>query len=172
MKRLIVFRHAKSDWGAESQGDHERPLNERGRVAARRMGRFLAGIDQVPERVLVSSALRARTTLELAIEAGAWECAVDVSDDLYATTAEAALVTLRAESDSTESLLWVGHQPTWSELVALLSGGSPPAFPSAAMARVDLGAERWRDVAPGGGQLAWLVTPKLVKGAGAGDYSA
>ena len=42
MKRLLVFRHGKSDWDADYGVDFERPLALRGQKAARTMGRFLA----------------------------------------------------------------------------------------------------------------------------------
>ena len=38
VKRLILMRHAKSDWSA-SGDDHSRPLNARGMDSAPAMGR-------------------------------------------------------------------------------------------------------------------------------------
>ena len=35
MLRLILMRHAKSDWSTPSNGDHDRPLNKRGPSAKR-----------------------------------------------------------------------------------------------------------------------------------------
>ncbi len=68
MKTLIFFRHGKSDWDAEYHGDHNRPVAKRGRKAAKLMGRFLASTGQVPDSVVTSSALRARSTFELAAQ--------------------------------------------------------------------------------------------------------
>jgi hypothetical protein len=45
--------------------------------------------------------------------------------------------------------------------VAQLTGGEP-AFPTAALARIDLPGERWSEVAPGTGHLVWLVTPDVI----------
>ena len=67
MPGLLLFRHAKSDRAGFSGDDFDRPLNKRGVSDARRMGGLLAGADQIPDRVLCSTALRARTTLELAM---------------------------------------------------------------------------------------------------------
>jgi phosphohistidine phosphatase len=39
MRRLMLLRHAKSDWSAPGTRDQDRPLNTRGREAAPRMGR-------------------------------------------------------------------------------------------------------------------------------------
>ena len=71
MKTLILFRHGKSDWDSEEPSDHDRPLAKRGRKAAKAMGKFLALAGQVPDSAVTSSAVRARSTLEIAMEAGA-----------------------------------------------------------------------------------------------------
>ena len=70
MKTLIFFRHGKSDWNAGVGEDYLRPVNKRGKKDARRMGRFLAEIGGVPDRIISSTAIRARTTMEIAREAG------------------------------------------------------------------------------------------------------
>ena len=90
MKTLFLLRHGKSDWG-HGVADHERPLTRRGEDAARRIGRLLAGIGQVPERVVSSTAVRARQTAQLAAEAGSWSPAVELEGDFYETGPERVL---------------------------------------------------------------------------------
>ena len=58
-KKLILFRHAKSDWTSGAASDHARPLARRGMEAARVMGKFLMSAGEVPEQILCSSAVRA-----------------------------------------------------------------------------------------------------------------
>ncbi len=163
MKTVILFRHAKSDWGAEFDADHERPLNERGERAARLMGRFLADSGAVPDRVISSSAIRARTTVELATAAGGWGCPVEVTHDLYETSPDQVLARLRAEDDAAENLLLAGHEPAWSTLAGQLIGRAHIRMPTAAMACVDFERSRWARIDYGAGTLRWLVTPKLLK---------
>ena len=83
MPGLLLFRHAKSDRAGFSGDDFDRPLNKRGVSDARRMGGLLAGADQIPDRVLCSTALRARTTLELAMASGGWHSSVCHEESLY-----------------------------------------------------------------------------------------
>jgi phosphohistidine phosphatase len=160
MKSLILLRHAKSDW-TEEVADHDRPLAPRGIKAARVMGRFLQLAEQVPDSVIVSSAVRARTTVELAAEAGAWACPVRVTRAIYEATPFQVLEEIRREPDATETLLVGGHEPTTSELATLLLGGGVVRVPTAFMARIDLLAGRWQDVGHGRGSLVWAVPPKL-----------
>ena len=68
MKSLFLLRHARATRSPE--GDHERPLDPRGRDEAHRVGLFLSRLGSQPELVLTSSARRARTTAELAAAAG------------------------------------------------------------------------------------------------------
>lgn len=162
MKTLLVLRHAKSDWNAAYGGDHERPLNERGQRAARCIGRFLASIDQVPDRVLTSTALRARTTVELAASEGAWDAVVEREAALYETGPDAVLERVTRTTEDCASLLLVGHEPTWSSLVGRCIGSGRVRFPTAALARVDFAVERWSEVGFALGELVWFVTPKLL----------
>ena len=161
MKSLILFRHGKSDWDTEAS-DHERPVNGRGKKAAKAMGRLLKAIGQKPDGVVTSSAVRARTTAERAQKAGGWTAPLRVTPALYEATPFTVLKEVRAEPESTQCLLLVGHQPTWSELVSLLVGGGLFRFPTATMARVDLHIDRWRDAEYGRGELVWLIAPRLL----------
>ena len=81
MIRLVLVRHAKSDWGDPSLDDHDRPLNDRGIRDAPRMARKLAETDFRPEVILSSTALRARTTAEAF--AAEFDVAVDLDPELY-----------------------------------------------------------------------------------------
>ncbi len=163
MKTLIFFRHGKSDWDAEYHGDHNRPVAKRGRKAAKLMGRFLASTGQVPDSVVTSSALRARSTVELAAQEGGWGCPVRVTEMLYDARPSTVLREIQAEPDETGRLLIAGHEPTFSEMIGRLVGTAAVGFPTAAMARVDFDVPSWSLADFGIGRLIWLVTPKTLK---------
>ena len=63
MRRLILMRHAKSDWNHPGLGDHDRPLNARGIASATALGDWLRAKDYIPDAVLCSSAERTGQTL-------------------------------------------------------------------------------------------------------------
>ncbi len=160
MKTVLFLRHGKSDWDADYDTDHGRPLAKRGRKAAKTMGRLLAERGPVPERIVTSSAVRAVQTLERARNAGGWDAPTRVTDALYHADAEDLLAIIQAEPDATSVLLLVGHEPTWSDTVSRLAGLPPVHFPTAALARVDLAVERWREAVFGSGTLVWLLKPR------------
>lgn len=158
MKRLILFRHGKSDWHSPYGADHERPLNERGVRAAETMGRLLARAGLAPDHAIASSAVRARTTLELAQAAGAWECTTELDSDLYGTTAGGALAVAAGAPAEAESLMLVGHEPTWSQLAHHLTGGHV-VVKTATVIGIDLPIDSWRHTDTRG-SLAFVFQPR------------
>ncbi|MCH9646674.1 MAG: histidine phosphatase family protein [Deltaproteobacteria bacterium] len=162
--KLIVLRHAKSNWKADYVHDHDRPLAPRGVRASRSMGVFLARVGSIPDLMLTSSAVRARATVELASEAGKWRaCPLHLTRSLYEASASAALSQLRLLKTGPEIVLLSGHEPCCSELVGELIGHAEILMPTATAARIDLSIKSWEEIAPGLGTLRWLVTPKLLQ---------
>lgn len=168
MKRVLLLRHGKSDWGADYGTDHDRPLKGRGVRAARAMGRFLTDTDQQPELIVSSSAVRALTTAELAAEAGGWDCEIRSEQGLYGAGATGLLREIRALDNLLDTVMLTGHEPTFSSLASLLIGGGDFRFPTAAVACIAFATHRWEQVDFGRGTLHWFAPPKLIQ-QGLGD---
>lgn len=158
MKHLLLMRHAKSDWSADYSTDHDRPLNERGVRSARAIGRVLQGDGESPDLVVTSSAVRARTTAELAAKAGEWDCEIIVDPRLYGSGAD-AVVQVAAEVGAVDRLMLVGHQPTWSIVLSLLSGKSVD-MKTATVAVLTFDISHWSDVPGSTGHLQRVVRPR------------
>ena len=69
MRRLMLLRHAKTESDAPSGRDQDRKLDNRGRHDAAEIGGFLGKNPPFPDLVLVSHAVRALQTWEIAWEA-------------------------------------------------------------------------------------------------------
>ena len=162
-KSLIIFRHAKSDWDADYSSDHKRPLAKRGIKAAKTMGLLLTESGKLPDLILCSTATRARQTLELAYKQGNWNSKIEYSDQLYESTAREMVALLQQMHNSSHSIMVVGHEPTWSNLISLLIGGGNIRFPTAAMARIDFYLNDWTGISAGNGHLRWLLQPRFFK---------
>ncbi len=159
MKRLLVMRHGKSDWGGETP-DHERPLNERGRVSAKVMGRVLDRMGQVPQLVFSSTALRARSTAELASRAGHWSADIELVEELYGSSPAAVLDVVSGAARAIGFLMIVGHQPTWGDLVEELTGARVQVK-TASVIGIDLAIMEWDNVRSGRAELAYVLQPRL-----------
>ncbi|MDZ7649748.1 MAG: histidine phosphatase family protein [Cytophagales bacterium] len=64
MKTLYIIRHAKSCWDNLDLSDFERPLNDRGKKDAPRMGKRLKERRVTPDVMLSSPATRALVTCQ------------------------------------------------------------------------------------------------------------
>ncbi len=162
---LYLLRHGKSAWD-EAVIDRERALARRGVRAAALVGRFLSDVGEPPDRVLASNARRAHHTAELAAEAGRWGAVLQVVPELYGATATEVVELAARHGGGAGRLLVVGHEPAMGQTVGSLCGRVQLRFPTAAIARIELGVARWQDVSPGCGELRWLVTPRLLRAAG------
>jgi phosphohistidine phosphatase len=171
MRRLMLLRHAKSDWSRPGLSDHDRPLNPRGREAAPKVGAYMAHHALLPDLIIASTAARVRETLDLAL--AAFKRAPKVKSDarLYEAGAGALLKVLQATPSDVQSLLLVGHNPGLAELATLLvATGKTEArarladkFPTGALAVIDVPLDDWGQLHPGSGRLDRFVVPRALK---------
>lgn len=159
MKRLILMRHAKSDWGREGLRDHDRPLSLRGRLAAPLMAAWLREIGASPDVALVSSAARTRETWDRM----AFDAADETHESLYHASAEAMLKVARGAPDAAGTALLLAHQPGIEDFAdRLLDGERVDGFPTAKIAIVEFARASWRDLAFGAGALVAEAAPKTL----------
>lgn len=177
MKRLILFRHAKSSWDDPDLDDHARPLAPRGERAAPAMAGWFLDEDWIPDRVLCSDAVRTRQTWRRVAdafdEAGVTLPEVSLHSGLYLASPRRILSLVAKEGGPYRTVLVVGHNPGMHDLARTLAiPGSTRShrrlsrkFPTAAAAVLEFDADGWDDLAAGRGRLAAFVRPKDLPGA-------
>ena len=122
MKRLILVRHAKSDWSLPDQEDWDRPLNARGQRDAPEMARRLRSRRIKPDRILSSPAVRALTTATvMARELRVAPSLLHAEERLYLATPADLLAVLRELGAGARQLMVVGHNPGITEFANRLS---------------------------------------------------
>src|SRR5207302_4503921 len=100
MKTLFLIRHAKSSWNDTALPDKDRPLSDRGRRDAPKMGKRLAKRDVKPDLILSSPARRALTTAEIIAKKLDYKLKEIVADDrLYASAVHDLLNVIPARLD-------------------------------------------------------------------------
>jgi phosphohistidine phosphatase len=159
MKTLFLLRHAKSSWQNEGQPDSERPLNERGKRAAPLIGKFMRQQKMRPDLILCSPAERARQTIALVGAAAAFKAELRYDERIYAATAARLFAVVSQIDESACRVLIVGHNPGLEELLESLTG-EIQHMPTAALAHLTLGVEKWADAGEQSGELVRLVKPK------------
>jgi phosphohistidine phosphatase len=166
VKTILLMRHAKSDWDDPGLDDFDRPLSKRGIEDAPRMGRAVARLGALPDRVVSSPARRARETAERFAEAAGFRGKIHCDANLYPGPGEAWIRALRGLSDEAASALVVAHSPGCDDAAALLLGaGSSSAvrFPTAAILCAEADIEHWSALKAGSATLRWFLAPKVVK---------
>lgn len=168
MKSVTLLRHAKSSWDDPSLDDFDRPLNERGREAAKRMGEEMRRLELAIDLALVSSAARAAETFELVL--GQWGADVQwkVEPRLYLASPDEMLAIIAAVANDVERLVVVGHNPGMYQLALLLSAGdesqarrrAAAKYPTGALAEISLPIDDWKDVRESEGRLVRFLRPR------------
>lgn len=167
MKRLTVLRHAKSSWADSKLEDFNRPLNDRGWKAARRLGRELEKEGVKFDLIIASPAGRVRETIDGLTESLKLNVEIRFEPRMYAASEEMLLKIVEEIPESAHAPLMVGHNPGLQQLIIELTHHSDDLrrrverkFPTAALAKIELPARRWAEVEPGSGEIASLILPK------------
>jgi len=167
LSELYLLRHAKAVPQGGIMRDADRPLEERGRTAARAVAKYLKKQKIAPELVLCSPALRTRETLDLVIDGFATPAQIEYETGLYLASAERLLERLHELPDAIERVMLIGHNPGLHELAQWLADGTtgPLAdklatnLATAGLVRFDVNIE-WSGLRRRTARLAALVTPK------------
>lgn len=145
MKTLLLLRHAKSSWSDSSLSDHERPLNNRGQEAAPRMGQLIREMDLIPDLILSSTAVRARTTAALIAENSGYAGPIELKKNLYEANAERLVQEIAKTDDDHARVMVVAHNPGMDELLACLTRVDEH-MPTASLAQISLPLDNWYDL--------------------------
>jgi len=147
VKSLLIMRHAKSSWKDTDIPDFDRPLNKRGKADAPTVGHLLKDRELIPQRILCSTATRARQTVDGLLETSGYDGEVVYLESFYMAECITYLESLRLLSDDLERVMIVGHNPGLETLLQLLTG-KVEALPTAALAYLSLPISHWSELRP------------------------
>ena len=161
--KLILLRHAKSSWDDFTIDDHDRTLNDRGRIGAQAIGAWLKSRGHIPTHAACSTAARARETYDLVCASADITPETVFESGLYHASPDRVLRQIHKSQGDT--LLLVGHNPGYAELAAMLVNKSPHhtsfnTYPTAATLVLDFDVTTWRDAKPAQGSVLDFVTPR------------
>lgn len=146
MKQLLILRHAKSSWADSSITDWQRPLNERGVRDAPRAGDWLREESLIPDVIITSDAVRARTTADAVAKAAGYVKEIVVEPSLYHAELEDLFAVLNGVRDrAAATVLIVGHNPGLEDFVQQLTGEHHD-LPTTALIHITLAIDRWSDL--------------------------
>jgi phosphohistidine phosphatase len=171
MTILAIMRHAKSDWGQPDLADFDRPLNKRGRQAAKNVGRELRDRQVRFDRVIASPAVRVRETLEWLQKGYGAKFPVTFEPAIYDASVTTLFELVRKIPENVHAPLMIGHNPGFYQLALGLTTQDETGLrdklaenlPTGALAQIELPAVRWDEVQQGSGTVRELILPRELE---------
>jgi len=165
LRELFLVRHAKSDWKTPTP-DIERPISEKGKKAANRLGDWLEKNDISPDYILVSPAKRTQQTLKRLNVSK--DIKVKTLDTLYLAERDQLINILSQVPPQYEKVMMIGHNPGFEALRQYLEKKpdcrdcEADLFPTGTFAHFVLPTD-WQNLSPGAGKLMQFIRPKDTK---------
>lgn len=161
-RELLLLRHGKSDWDTGTD-DFHRPLKNRGKRGAQRMGIWLAQENLIPDRVISSTAERAMATAQKCCKAmGVYAKQIQKDKRIYLASPDELLKVLADCPSDSQRVMLVGHNPGLEELLHYLAEESIEVpedgklMPTATLARLEM-PDDWQDLKQGQAKLLQLI---------------
>ena len=150
---LFFLRHANADWPEWNKPDDERPLTKRGKKESRQAAKFLERMKVSIDLIVTSPLPRAAQTAKIVARRLKTKLC---EDKKLAPGFDAAKLRALLKSYGPQDLMFVGHEPDFSEVVRAVTGGGIK-LAKAGIATIQLEQSTMR------GRLLWLVSPREVK---------
>lgn len=181
MKKLTLLRHAKSGWDDPVARDYDRPLNDKGKRAAKTMGERARADGLEVDRLIASPALRVQQTLASFFEGLGREIAPEWDRRIYLASSATLLDILHETDAGVDHLMLVGHNPGLEDLILDLvadDGQSPlrdiveVKYPTASLALMTWEGDDWESLGPtSGARLQTLTRPRDLDPSLGPDYN-
>jgi len=164
MKTLYLVRHAKSSWDDPEMKDHDRPLNDRGKRDAPRMGKRMKEREITPDLMLSSPANRAITTCkEMARIIGYQEDRIKTDKRIYHADEDNLFGVLKELNERQEVVMLFGHNPGLTYFANILLNENIMNIPTCGIVAGKLKIKSWQEIKPKCGKLEFFDFPKKNK---------
>lgn len=162
MKRLYIIRHAKSAWKNTELDDFLRPLNKRGKVDAPLMGEVLKSKNIMPDIILSSPALRAKTTAQAIAKKIEYPKDIVYDEDIYESTPDTLHRILAKIDDKNSTAFLFGHNPSLNMLADMYVGFNEN-LPTCGVVEIEFDCDKWSEINHKNAKLASFYYPKKYK---------
>lgn len=162
MKKLVIIRHAKSDWEDNTLDDFERPLNNRGLKNAPLMGKILKEKNLKPDLILSSPATRAICTAQAIAKEVGYEDEIMQNQYIYEAYVNTLQDIISYIHDDNNTVFLVGHNPGVSALAYMLSD-LKESIPTCATVEIDFDTDSWLNVSRDNSTLISYEFPKKFR---------
>lgn len=168
IKKLLLVRHASSDYAGLGVKDIDRMLNDRGIQQAHTMAAYVKDKGIRPDIVLASPAKRTHKTALFFVDSlGIGENKINLLNDIYEAEPETLLDIIHKTPNEIETLMIVGHNPSIALLSSFLSSHMIDEVPTCGVVDMAFDVSGWDSIREGDGMFISLDVPdKLVNQGG------
>lgn len=164
MKQLYIARHGKSSWDISSISDHERPLIEKGIKRTRLIADYLLKNNDKPDLIISSFAVRAYETASLIAETLSYPKEnIRIENNLYHSDIDILFDHLYSLPNSVNSVMMVGHNPTFTEFANYFLKDKMDWLPTSAIVCITFKTDKWENIHRAKKNLRFVVSPKKLK---------
>lgn len=159
-KKLLIIRHAKSDWGNADLKDFDRPLNHRGKKDAPEMAKRLINKGIKPDFIISSPALRAISTCKIISEKLEFKDKIYIEPDIYEATYNTLLRLINGFNNDHNFVALFGHNNGITDLAIHLSDADIYDIPTCGMVLIEFPFDDWNMISKGTGEVLFYDYPK------------
>ena len=163
MKSLYLVRHAKSDWSTPGQKDEDRGLMGKGIKKTMLIIEYLKQKSVLPDLIVTSPALRAESTAKLIADGlGYPEEKIEKEKIIYRGDSDDILDFIFETSDSFNSLMVIGHNPTFTNLANRFLDEILEWMPTTGVVCINFDTDKWSDIRKCKRETGFVVFPKML----------
>lgn len=164
MKRLLLIRHAKSDWNDLSLSDFDRPLNDRGKNDAPVMANRLRDKKIDIDAIVSSPAKRAKKTASVfAKELKMSKDDIIYKESLYGAGADEFFNVIAEMSNKLDTVAIVSHNPGLTDFANQLSTTRIDNIPTSAIFAIKIDCKKWSEFRDSKKEFWFFDSPKGEK---------
>ncbi len=164
MKTLYIVRHAKSSWAHPGLTDAERPIIDKGIKKTSLVTDFLKTKGLRVDLILSSHAVRAYETAKLFAPAFSYDPKeIIIEDRIYEHSTNTLLDILYELENNTDSVMLVGHNPTFTDFANYFLDKHVDWLPTSAVVSIKFHTNNWEELSIAKKSTLFVVYPGMLK---------
>ncbi len=150
MKTIYLVRHAKSSWKHDVE-DHQRPLKGRGKRDGVLVSKEVKKeIEEVPQKIISSDAVRAYTTaLYFKKALGISDADFETKHELYDFSGQNVMRIIKSLPDTLDKVMIVGHNHAFTSVVNMLGNRYIDNVPTCGFVMLQFDEKKWSEITTG-----------------------
>jgi len=162
MKKMIFVRHGRAEESTSMIPDYERSLTTKGKNISEQMALILKQKEKTPAVLVTSPAFRAyETALVFARVLEYDPDRIVLKNNLYShATLKSFSEILEEISDDINSVIFFGHNPSFTEIPDRLSKSGCNFLPKTAIVCISFKTDTWKEIVREKGTIDYFLKPE------------